>query len=164
MPNAWVDWLDWLHTTPLALTMRHSEWLYPAVEILHILGFCALVGAAGLFDLRLLGLSKQIPVQHLAAHLLPVAWMGFAVAAPSGFLLLLPEAKSIGVSPIFLGKMALIGLAGLNAWVFHTRVGRSVQHWNQGANPPIAARLAAFISLGVWVLVIALGRLIAYLG
>ncbi len=164
MQEAWLAWLGWLHATPVALAMRQSEWLYPAVEILHILGFCALVGAAALFDLRLLGISRQIPVQQMAAHLLPVAWVGFALAAPSGFLLLLPDAQSIGVSPIFLGKMALIGLAGLNAWVFHTRVGRNVQHWNQGVGPPLAARLAALVSLVVWVAVIALGRLIAYLG
>lgn len=162
MPAAWLNWLEWLHATPVALAMRQSEWLYPTVEILHILGFCALVGAAGLFDLRLLGLSRQIPVRQMAAHLLPVAWVGFALAAPSGFLLL-PDARSIGVSPIFLGKMALIGLAGLNAWVFHTRVGRSVQEWNQGVKPPLAAKLAALLSLVVWVAVIALGRLIAYL-
>lgn len=163
MPEAWLNWLEWLHTTPVALAMRQSEWLYPAVEILHILGFCALVGAAGLFDLRLLGLSRQIPVTQMAAHLLPAAWVGFAVAAPSGFLLLLADARSIGVSPIFLGKMALIGLAGLNAWVFHARVGRNVQEWNQGVNPPPAAKLAAIFSLLVWIAVIALGRLIAYL-
>ncbi len=164
MQETWTAWLGWLHATPLALSMRQSEWLYPTVEILHILGFCALVGAAALFDLRLLGASRQIPVQQMAAHLLPVAWVGFALAAPSGFLLLLPDAQSIGVSPIFLSKMALIGVAGLNAWVFHTRVGRGVQRWNQGANPPIAAKLAALISLGVWIAVISLGRLIAYLG
>ncbi|MCX7601890.1 MAG: hypothetical protein N2Z75_08105 [Meiothermus sp.] len=164
MPTAWQDALEGLHSTPAALAMRQSEWLYPTVEILHILGFCALVGAAGLFDLRLLGLSRQIPVQQMAAHLLPVAWVGFAVAAPSGFLLLLSDARSIGASPIFLVKMALIGLAGLNAWVFHSGVGRSVQTWNQDVNPPLAARLAALCSLLIWVAVIALGRLIAYLG
>ncbi|MBO1438109.1 hypothetical protein [Meiothermus sp. CFH 77666] len=164
MPAVWLNWLEWLHGTPVALAMRQSAWLYPTVEILHILGFCTLVGAAGLFDLRLLGLSRQIPVQQMAAHLLPVAWVGFALAAPSGFLLLLPDAQSIGVSPVFLGKMALIGLAGLNAWVFHARVGRRVQAWNQGVNPPLAARLAALLSLVLWVAVIALGRLIAYLG
>ncbi|GIW33582.1 hypothetical protein [Meiothermus sp.] len=96
-------------------------------------------------------------------NLLPAAWVGFAVAAPSGFLLLLPEAQSIGVSPIFLAKMALIGLAGLNAWVFHARVGRNVQEWNQNVDPPPAAKLTALLSLLVWVAVIALGRLIAYL-
>lgn len=164
MQEAWVGWLGWLHATPIALAMRQSEWLYPTVEILHILGFCALVGAAALFDLRLLGVSRQIPVQQMAAHLLPVTWMGFALAAPSGFLLLLPDAQSIGVNPIFLGKITLIGLAGLNAWIFHTRVGRSVQQWNQGVSSPVAAKLAALISLVVWVAVIALGRLIAYLG
>ncbi len=164
MQEAWLAWLGWLHTTPVALAMRQSGWLYPAVEILHILGFCALVGSAALFDLRLLGVSRQIPVQHMAAHLLPVAWAGFALAAPSGFLLLLPDAQSIGNSPIFLSKMALIGLAGLNAWVFHRRLGLSMQLWNLEKSPPLAARLSALASLGLWVGVIALGRLIAYLG
>lgn len=164
MGEAWVAWLDRLHTTPLAQAMRQSEWLYPAVEILHILGFCALVGAAALFDLRLLGISRQIPVQQMAAHLLPVAWVGFALAAPSGFLLLLSDAPSIGVSPIFLSKLALIGLAGVNAWVFHTRTARSLPAWNQHTHPPPAAKLGALFSLGIWIAVIALGRLIAYYG
>ncbi|GIW25875.1 hypothetical protein [Meiothermus sp.] len=163
MQAAWLNWLEGLHATPVALAMRQSSWLYPTVEILHILGFCALVGAAGLFDLRLLGFSRHIPVQQMAAHLLPVAWGGFVLAAPSGFLLLMADAPSIGTSPIFLSKMALVGLAGLNAWVFHTRVGRSVQAWNQGVNPPLAAKLAALGSLLIWVAVVALGRLIAYL-
>ncbi|KIQ55408.1 hypothetical protein [Meiothermus taiwanensis] len=164
MREAWTAWLGWLHATPLALAMRQSEWLYPTVEILHILGFCALVGAAALFDLRLLGVSRQIPVQQMAAHLLPVAWAGFALAAPSGFLLLLSDAKSIGVSPIFLSKLALIGLAGVNALIFHTRTARGLQAWNQHVHPPLAAKLNALFSLGVWTAVIALGRLIAYYG
>ncbi|MCX8088173.1 MAG: hypothetical protein ACK40N_01105 [Meiothermus ruber] len=164
MREAWMAWLNWLHNTPLALSMRQSEWLYPTVEILHILGFCALVGAAALFDLRLLGVSRQIPVRQMAAHLLPVAWVGFGLAAPSGFLLLLSDAQSIGASPIFLSKLVLIGLAGVNALVFHTRTARSLPAWNEHTQPPLTAKLSALFSLGVWITVIALGRLIAYYG
>jgi hypothetical protein len=144
--------------------MRHSAWLYPAVEIAHILGFCVLVGAAVLFDLRLLGLGRQLPVGALARYLLPVAWGGFALAAPSGFLLLMPEGPSVGTSPVFLAKMALIGLAGLNAWAFQLRFGRQMAAWAPGAPLPRAARWAAWASLGLWGLVLALGRLIAYYG
>ena len=56
---------------PVAQAMRHWLWLYPAVEIAHILGFVLLVGSIAMFDLRLLGLSKSIPVPALARHLLP---------------------------------------------------------------------------------------------
>ena len=51
--------------------MRQWHWLYPIVEIVHILGFVVLVGAALIFDLRLLGLARTLPVTGMASHLLP---------------------------------------------------------------------------------------------
>ena len=48
-------WLVWLETSALAEAMRQWTWLYPGVEIVHIVGFVVLVGAAIMFDLRLLG-------------------------------------------------------------------------------------------------------------
>ena len=42
--------LVWLETSGLAVAMRQWAWLYPIVEILHILGFVVLVGAACVFD------------------------------------------------------------------------------------------------------------------
>jgi hypothetical protein len=49
--------------------MRQWTWLYPIVEILHILGFVVLVGAAFMFDLRLLGLSRPLPVSGMTLTL-----------------------------------------------------------------------------------------------
>ena len=51
--------LVYLETSGLATLMRQSQWLYPIVEIAHILGFVTLVGSVAMFDLRLLGLSPQ---------------------------------------------------------------------------------------------------------
>ena len=39
-------WLVWLETSGVAVAMRHGLWLYPIVEIVHIVGFVVLVGAA----------------------------------------------------------------------------------------------------------------------
>ena len=47
--------------------MREWLWLYPSVEIVHIVGFVILVGSVAMFDLRVLGLSKQISVRALVA-------------------------------------------------------------------------------------------------
>jgi len=44
-----------LQESALGHTMRSSPVLYPAVEILHILGFVVLVGSILALDLRLLG-------------------------------------------------------------------------------------------------------------
>ena len=67
--------------------MRHSLWLYPGVEIVHIAGIVLLVGCVASFDLRMLGWSRQIPVSVLARHLLPWSIVGFLVVLPSGLLM-----------------------------------------------------------------------------
>lgn len=63
-------WLVWLETSGVAGAMRQSAWLSPIVEIVHILGFVVLVGAAFSFDLRLLGASRVLPVTAMERHLL----------------------------------------------------------------------------------------------
>jgi hypothetical protein len=40
------------------MAMRGSVWMYPIVEVLHIVGFVILVGAVFMFDLRVLGFSR----------------------------------------------------------------------------------------------------------
>ena len=80
-------WLVWLETTRAAAAMREWLWLYPAVEIVHILGFVLLVGAAFLFDLRLLGLARHLPVSGMAGHLLRWARRSLLLVVPSGLLM-----------------------------------------------------------------------------
>ena len=75
--TALQTWLRWLENTWLAVTIRESAWLYPGVETVHIIGFVVVVGAAAMFDLRLLGASRGLPVTETARHLLPwsrVSW------------------------------------------------------------------------------------------
>ena len=50
----------------LAVYIRQSPLLFPAIEIVHIVGFIFLVGSAFLFDLRLLGVAKKISVKDVA--------------------------------------------------------------------------------------------------
>jgi hypothetical protein len=45
-PPVGPAWLVWLETSRLAAEMRQSLWLYPIVEIVHILGLAILVGWA----------------------------------------------------------------------------------------------------------------------
>lgn len=66
-----AELLQGLEDSALASAIRASSWLYPFLEIVHILGIVLLVGAAFLFDLRLLGFSQNLPVPDLARHLLP---------------------------------------------------------------------------------------------
>ena len=163
MEPALEAWLHTLEATAVASAVRESPWLYPAAEFLHILGFVLLVGAAVLFDLRLLGLSRDISISALAAHVLPWARAGLALAAATGVLMFLSEASATAANPAFRVKLLLVAAGVANALVFHRWPFRSVQSWDRHVRAPAAARVAAVLSLLTWVAALAAGRLIAYL-
>lgn len=155
-------WALWLEQTALALAMRQWTWLYPIVETIHVFGLVLLVGAAALFDLRLLGLSRRVRVVALAGHLLPRAWVGLAVAIPSGVMMFVAHAPEWVASPVFRIKMVLLAAAGLNALLFHRGIYTGVGRWDVEVAVPVRARIAAAASLLLWLGVIASGQLLAY--
>jgi hypothetical protein len=153
----------WIETTGVAHAMRTWLWLYPIVEIVHIVGFVVLVGAAVMFDLRLLGVSPGLPASLMARHHLPWARAALLLVVPSGVLMFSAHATEFAANPAFRLKLVLIALAALNALAFHRGAFRSVSGWESHTAVPAPARAAAVISLALWVGVIAAGRLLAYL-
>jgi hypothetical protein len=59
-------------------------------------------------------------------------------------------------------KIVMLALAGLNVWVFHRGVWRTIERWGVDVATPRAARVAGAASLVLWVSIIFAGRLIAY--
>ena len=144
----------------IAQALREHAWLYPAVETLHIVGFAVLVGAVVMFDLRVLGFGRQLPVRALGRHLLPWSAGSMLLVLPTGVLLLIADLDALLANRVFLLKLALIALASLNALAFHAGPWRGADAWP--ARAPVRAVLHALLSLGLWLGVIASGRLIAY--
>jgi hypothetical protein len=155
--------LVYLETSGLATLMRQSQWLYPIVEIAHILGFVTLVGSVAMFDLRLLGLSPRLPVAGMARHLLRWSLGSLLVVVPSGLMMFSAHATEFADNTAFRVKMALLVTAAANAVWFHRTSFRSVAEWNTEVPPPLGSRVAAGISLLLWIGVICCGRLLAYL-
>jgi hypothetical protein len=155
--------LVYLETSGLATLMRQSQWLYPIVEIVHILGFVTLVGSVAMFDLRLLGLSPRLPVAGMARHLLRWSLGSLLLVVPSGLMMFSAHATEFADNTAFRVKMALLVAAAANAVWFHRTSFRSVAEWNTEAPPPLGGRIAAGVSLLLWIGVICCGRLIAYL-
>lgn len=142
--------------------MREELWLYPAVEIVHITGFVLLAGSIAVLDLRLLGLSRRLPVRALAAHVLPWSFGALLLIVPSGLLMFIAHAGDLVGNPAFIAKMALLICAGLNAALFHAGVFRGVAGWDAGTAVPAAAKAHAAASLLIWISILACGRLLAY--
>jgi len=155
-----------LEASGLGQAMRQWEWLYPAVEIVHIVGIGLLFGSIVVFDLRLLGLARDIPVKRLARHVLPWSAGSFLLIVPSGLLMFTAHATEFIDSEVFVIKMLLIMAAGVNAALFHTITFRTADVWDseemRKLPPPPSARLAGGLSLLIWISVIACGRLLAY--
>lgn len=160
--QSYHQWLEWLEKSRWAVGIRQSLWLYPALEIVHILGIVLLVGAAFLFDLRLLGFSRNLPVSALSKYLLPWSQRGLILIVPSGILLFLTNAQALGVDPVFWIKVSLIMVAALNVYVFHRYVYRPFKRRGASGDLPGMARMCAGISIAVWIAVVACGRLLAY--
>jgi hypothetical protein len=147
----------------IAKAMRENLWLYPAVEIVHIVGFAILVGSIVMFDLRVLGLSKAIPVRALARHLLPWSACALLLIVPTGLLMFSAHAADFLGNRAFQLKMALLLTAGINAAIFHTGPYQTVAAWDTNAAAPLGAKASVALSIAIWLAIIACGRLLAYL-
>ena len=161
-PPSGPAWLVWLETSSVAIAMRQWTWLYPAVEIVHIVGFVALVGAALMFDTRLLGRSRLLEVSALERHLLPWARWSLLLVVPTGVLMFIAHATEMAANPALRLKLLLVVVAFLNAGIFHRWPFRTVGDWDTEMRAPLAARVNGALSIVLWVSVIACGRLIAY--
>jgi hypothetical protein len=155
-------WLVAIERSGLARVMRESLWTYPIVEIVHIVGFVILVGSVISFDLRLLGLSRNVEVKSLARHLLPWSVASILLVVPAGLLMFSAHATEFARNPAFLLKLSLIALAAMNAAAFHLGPYRSVAFWNRNIATPVQAKAFAIASLALWLAIITCGRLLAY--
>jgi hypothetical protein len=144
-----------LEGTGLSQALRESLWLYPMVNTGHVLGIALLFGAIVPLDLRLLGLWRGVPVDHLARPLVSVASTGLVLAVGTGTLLFTTRPADYVVEPLFGVKMALLALAVTNALLL-----RRVPRWRQANGG--TSRAAGALSIALWLGVIAAGRLIGY--
>ncbi len=162
MPNL-DDLLHRLKDTDFATAIRENASLFPWIEAVHVLGLTVAIGAIGVIELRLIGVaSLNRPVTRVLKDMLPITWSAFAVAVSSGFLLFCSNAPTYAYNTFFLTKAALLVLAGLNAFGFHTFVERSIARWDSAARTPWPARLSGIFSLVMWVGIVICGRWVGF--
>ena len=155
--------LVFLQESRLGEAVRGTDYLYATLESLHILGIVVLVGPAFTFDLRLMGGGSQlISVTKAARYLLPISHIGLIITVFTGIALLSAQATIIAGSSAAPWKLGLLILAMVNILIFHKGIYRKVERWDDAKTTPIAARVAAVVSILVWTGVIFAGRLLAY--
>jgi hypothetical protein len=158
-----LSFFKWFAESSWSVNLHESQYLYPLIESIHVWALCLFFGLAVIFDLRLLGwMMRRIPVSELSRRLLPWTIAGFIIMVISGTLLFSAIPLRSYQNIFFRIKMLMIVLAGINVWMFHSRIYSRVTTWDIEVSPPRAARVAGAVSLMLWIGIIFSGRLIAY--
>lgn len=159
-------WLAW----PSVERIAHTPWGWPLAESLHFIGLILLIGAIGMFDLRLLGFAKGLPVAPLR-KLLPWGVFGFILCVMGGLLFVLGLRANIQVNaydviltdPWLQLKLVFMALVGINLLVFYVSgMSRAIDHLGPDEDAPPFAKAIAGASLFLWLGIIYWGRLIPW--
>ena len=128
-------------------TLATSRWLYGLVSVVHYSAVFFCIGTIVLLDLRILGVAdRNQALCALAGQLRPWTRIGFGAVAVSGFLLFAVEAGDFAAVAPFRLKMLVIVLAVVSALATEW----SLPKWDRAPVIPVTARLAALISLVLW--------------
>jgi len=159
------DFQDWLYRSLLTMKwvtpFMTSKWGWPLSETLHFLGLSLLIGTIGMFDLRLLGMGKRVPIGAL--HKM-VRWgvFGYFLAMITGFLFLATEPDQYIYNPAFHWKVAFMMLAGCNIAAFYLLFFRRAKLVGSGEDAEWPARVIGAVSLALWTGVIVFGRMLTF--
>lgn len=159
-----LGFLTWFEDSALGAAVRGAGvWAYGVVNLVHILGVATLFGAVLVLDLRLLGAWRRVPLSLIARPTVPLAGVGFCVAALSGLCLLSTNATEYVGNPFLLIKFAAIALGLLNIVVlsrFDAWRQRDVREPTERESSLLA--VAGGVSLASWLFAVSAGRLIGY--
>ena len=155
--------LQQLEATAPAAAIRESLILFPLIEAVHVIGLALVFGTIMIVDLRILGVASTQRVYHVvAAELLKWTWASFALAAVTGALMFITNPVTYFDNIYFRIKMLLLVLAGVNMMIFHLTANGVMEKWQDVRPSPSSAKVAAALSLCLWVAVIAMGRMIGF--
>ena len=134
--------------------IQSSLYIFPIIEVFHLLGLAVMGGAVLLVNLRLMGWGlKGFTVQKLSADVRPFQNGSLAVLLVSGFLLFASEPVKCYYHKTFWFKMASLAAAIAFSYTWQKKLIAS------GANH---GKFTAIVSMILWSCVGIGGRLIGF--
>ena len=153
--------LNPLYYTPMGALLRDSRWAWPIFESLHFIGMSLLGGTILVFDLRLLGFARAVPVRALH-RLIPLGIGGFLLNMSTGICFICATPDQYLFNAAFRWKVVFLLIAGMNVLFFYTTVFRRLEAMSENTPPTLGARIAGGVSLGAWIGVMSAGRLLTF--
>ena len=151
-----------LEQSGLGAAIRQSPWAYPAANVGHIVALTLFAASVAIMDLRMLGAFAATAPASVVYPARRAAMLGLVLMALTGFMLFTAEASHVAMNGVFQIKVVLITLGILNALLIAGPAVAAIVGVPANVPLPARARIAAVVSLLIWMSVAACGRLIAY--
>jgi hypothetical protein len=157
-----ISFLIWLQNLEPFADLRSSAYVYPVVLALHLSAISLFGAMIVATDLRLLGwVLRDGSIADVIRRLRWPKRIGFLLAATCGFLLFSSKAEEYYYNPFFRIKILLFMLVTVHALVFRKKVYRD-DELQRASQPPPRAKIAASLSLFLWLSILCAGRYIGY--
>jgi hypothetical protein len=152
-----------IQATDFFTYLRGSGYVYPAILSLHMVAIAFFGGMILMTDMRLLGLAfRRRPVADLMDQLRVPKRYGFLLAATCGLLMLGCKAEEYYYNIFFRLKVSLLILVVVHALAFRGSVYNKAAEFDRSGIPG-RAKLAAALSLLLWIGIACMGRGIGYI-
>ncbi len=143
--------------------IRESELTYPIIMSTHLASIAIFGGMILLTDLRLLGVAlKSASIADVVNQTRIWKRIGFVIMISMGIMLAGAKLETYYTNPYFHLKLTLLALVGVHAMVFHKSVYAHPEKLDQSPTIPRVAKVAAIVSMMLWVGILSAGRWIAY--
>lgn len=152
-----------LQDMEFASMIRESSLAYPVILSLHLAGMGLFGGMIAMTDLRILGVAMtQRPMADVHNQLRPYKHLGLTIVVLCGATLAWSKAAIYWPNPFFKMKLACLGLVALHALAFRGPVYKSLGEMDKAGKATALAKIAAVISLFLWINLVGAGRWIGY--
>jgi hypothetical protein len=159
-----LEFAQWIQSAGWATTLRMSAYIYPMILASHLTGIALFAGAVLVTDLRLLGvILRNQPASDIVNQLRWPKRIGFLIVATCGLLLAGSKAEEYYYNAFFRMKLALFVLVAIHALVFRGTVYNNPAALEGVRRMPGKAKLAAALSLLLWISIACAGRGIGYI-
>lgn len=155
-----MEFLSAIEASGFSMWLKESSTGYVSILAFHTIGLVFLVGISGTTALRILGVVRSMPIAPLQGFF-PLMWVGLAINAFTGALLLLLYPTKYFVDLSFYIKLTCVITAVYIVRKIQLTVFASGVDADEAAASEHVKKLAK-IMLFVWLAAITTGRVMAY--
>ena len=143
-------------TNPISAALNSAEWIFPAAECFHIVGFAIAIGTIAVIDFSLIGgaLPRKTTSQ-LLRDVAPWTLISLVIVITAGLVLFLTDPVHYVENSAFRFKITCLVLAIVFNYTIHRKVARA-----DGSD--VLSKVVGGVSLALWVCVVFGGLFIAF--